>query len=85
MNIAFVATRRAAVGDNVVVALEGEADWFHGAATCCGAVARVYVDVFTPKARRAVVGVAITHNKSSALRAGEVLWCPSEAFHSFYI
>lgn len=53
---------------------------FHQAATGRGAVAGVHINMLTPEALWAVIGVAITLDRGTTLRAGEIFNVALEFF-----
>lgn len=68
-----LAALAAAVGDIVAVAGHFRVDRFHQPAAFVGAIAGVDVDMFAPKAIRAMVGVAVAFDFLPAFFAGEIL------------
>ena len=53
---------------------------FHQAATGRGSVAGVHVNVLTPEALRAVIGIAVSLDRGTTLRAGEIFNVALEFF-----
>jgi hypothetical protein len=58
----------------------GKPDRFHQAATGCGAVARVDIDVSAPEAFWTVVGVAISFDSGATVCTGEIFNVALESF-----
>ena len=68
------------MGKNVVAVFYGEPDGFHQAATGCGAIAGVNIDVLTPEAFGTVIGVAVSFDGGATVRAGEIFNVALESF-----
>ena len=66
--------------DGIVGAAHQDINWLHRALAPFGPVSWIFVDMLTPQALRAVIGVPVTLHGKAALLAGERLYGSLEPF-----